>query len=194
VSESEIAELCRQIYRKHRRALDLIFEHRPDATAAMSEYLQALTSESERVLPDASSKSYIRFCHPEWDVPVLRTSRWTRTGRILLFEFVMDYRGLFLHLLIGPGPTETRRILFEAALKSRVLKPSSRKLHKDWNDIWPNRKIVSADELNALSLEELEKKVDDFWEQFIVTDLGDIAVDLEPAIKQLTAGFVESTD
>jgi hypothetical protein len=29
VSDSEIAELCHRIYQKHRRALDLIFEHRP---------------------------------------------------------------------------------------------------------------------------------------------------------------------
>src|SRR5205823_3361282 len=28
MSESDIAELCRKIYKKHQRALDLIFEHR----------------------------------------------------------------------------------------------------------------------------------------------------------------------
>lgn len=30
VGDSDIAELCRRIYQRHRRALDLIYEHRPD--------------------------------------------------------------------------------------------------------------------------------------------------------------------
>jgi hypothetical protein len=30
VTESEISELCRRIYAKHKQALDLIYEHRPD--------------------------------------------------------------------------------------------------------------------------------------------------------------------
>lgn len=187
VTESEIAELCRQIYRKHRRALDLIFEHRPDATAAMSDFLQSIIAESDAVIDDVSSKSYVRFCHPDWDVPVLSTGRWTKTGRVLLFEFVMDYRGLFLHLQIGPGPLETRRALFEAALKSEVLKPSSRKLHKDWNDIWPNRKIIKADELEELPLEELEERVNKFWKLFVLDDLPAIADDLRPAVEELKA-------
>ncbi len=35
VSEFDIAELCRRIYQKHRRALDLIYEHRPDQQASI---------------------------------------------------------------------------------------------------------------------------------------------------------------
>lgn len=34
VSNSDVAQLCREIYRKHQRALDLIFEHRPDQPGA----------------------------------------------------------------------------------------------------------------------------------------------------------------
>jgi len=33
VTDSETADLCRRIYQKHQRALDLIFEHRPDRLA-----------------------------------------------------------------------------------------------------------------------------------------------------------------
>ncbi|MDP9358857.1 MAG: PD-(D/E)XK nuclease family protein [Chloroflexota bacterium] len=39
VTDSEIARLCRQIYQQHRRALDLIFEHRPDSQSTMKDFL-----------------------------------------------------------------------------------------------------------------------------------------------------------
>lgn len=186
VSESEIAELCRQIYRKHRRALDLIFEHRPDTTAAISEYLKSLIAESEAVIPDQSSKAYVRFSLPQWDIRPMMEGSWTRTGRILLFEFVMDYRGLFLHLQIGPGPTEIRQTLFDAAQKGKVLAPSSKTLHKDWNDIWPNRKIVRTEAMEELPLEELENKISDYWKHFLQNDLPAIAAEMRPAIDKVS--------
>ncbi|HEY9613262.1 PD-(D/E)XK nuclease family protein, partial [Allocoleopsis sp.] len=45
VSDSEIAELCRKIYRKHKQALDLIFEHRPDLQLELSEKLKEIVNQ-----------------------------------------------------------------------------------------------------------------------------------------------------
>jgi PD-(D/E)XK nuclease superfamily len=39
VTDSKIADLCRRIYHKHQRALDLIFEHRPDQQASVHDAL-----------------------------------------------------------------------------------------------------------------------------------------------------------
>lgn len=39
VGESEIEVLRKQIYRKHKRALDLIYEHRPDQQAELQEFI-----------------------------------------------------------------------------------------------------------------------------------------------------------
>src|SRR6185436_11230575 len=44
VEDSEIQRLCRAIYSKHQRALDLIFEHRPDRAALLSEVMQDVIS------------------------------------------------------------------------------------------------------------------------------------------------------
>jgi PD-(D/E)XK nuclease superfamily len=40
MSDSEIAQLCRKIYKQHRQALDLIYEHRPDFQSEISDLLQ----------------------------------------------------------------------------------------------------------------------------------------------------------
>ena len=45
VNDSEIAELCRQIYRKHQSALDLIFQYRPDLQDQVRQELQELIEE-----------------------------------------------------------------------------------------------------------------------------------------------------
>ena len=42
VEDSRVAELCRQIYQKHKRALDLIYEHRPDVQAEIRNLLEVL--------------------------------------------------------------------------------------------------------------------------------------------------------
>jgi hypothetical protein len=61
VTDSGIAMLCQQIYRKHKDALDLIFEHRPDLQLDVKGILEGkLTS--------------------------IRTTRWT-TARRALFGF-----------------------------------------------------------------------------------------------------------
>jgi len=46
VSESEIAELCRKLYREHKQALDVIYEHRPDRQYDMFEMLKALVADA----------------------------------------------------------------------------------------------------------------------------------------------------
>ena len=40
VGNSEIEQICRQIYKKHEKALDLIFQYKPDIDLEVSEYIQ----------------------------------------------------------------------------------------------------------------------------------------------------------
>ena len=49
MDESQIAELCRRIYRKHQRALDLIYEYRPDLQEEIRHLLETLIKEKEAV-------------------------------------------------------------------------------------------------------------------------------------------------
>jgi len=113
VSESEIAELCRRIYRKHKQALDLVFDHRPDQQATLWDFLETLIAASPELVADYSSKQYVRFGVKTWEPPVLPLGQgWTRSGRMLLFEFQNYPDSLKLKLIIGPGPDEVRKNSF----------------------------------------------------------------------------------
>jgi len=145
VSDSEIAELCQRIYRQHQQALDLIYEHKPDRAALAYDVLLSVVGQADAVRLDHCTKSYVRFVPREWDLPQLSVGEgWTPSGRMLLFEFKNDYRGITLQLQLGPGPLEVREALFQAAQASPLLKPTSKVLNKKWNAISAGRMVPDA--------------------------------------------------
>ena len=80
---SEIADLCRRIYQKHQRALDLPFEYRPDRLAEIQSILvDCIHSRSDLIL-DTASKQVVRFGHISWE-SLPKGKGWTRSGRMVL--------------------------------------------------------------------------------------------------------------
>ncbi len=66
VSDSDVAELCRTIYQKHRQALDLIFEHRPDRQAQIGQYVRSLIHQENQLEPGGGGKTWITFGLHDW--------------------------------------------------------------------------------------------------------------------------------
>lgn len=176
VSESEIAELCRQIYRRHKQALDLILEHRPDLQLEIYEYLAGVIDGCDCVKRDHSTKTCIRFCPDEWEaVPQLKTGQgWTTSGRLLLFELKNYPNRLSLHLIIGPGPDEWRQRLFKLSRAyPRVLRGGRSQLHSKWTTIFKHDFLRTRD-YEDVSFEDLQLKIDKAWAQFLTDDLPEI--------------------
>lgn len=175
VSNSEIEQLARRIYRKHQRALDLIYEYRPDQQEAIREILEKLIDAESRLVLDHSSKSFIRFGVKKWDVPLLMEGEgWTRSGRMLLFEFANSASRLVLKFVVGPGPVETRQNLFDLAVENKpFLKPSFSTLGKLFSTIYTHEYLSSKTYENN-DIDEMEAIIKKKWKQFIDSDLGKI--------------------
>ncbi len=177
VGESEIAELCRRIYQKHQRALDLIYEYRPDWQGIIRDVLERLITNTPGLVMDTSQKQYIRFAPVEWDVPTLLAgSGWTTSGRILLFVFYNFPDSLTLNLLIGPGPEEILTGLFALVdAKQPPFKPSkkpSKKVGKIWYQIYSQLFLQKAS--YGSTSEELMQEITKRWERFVEHDLPQI--------------------
>ena len=180
MTESEISDLCRRIYSKHKQALDLIYEHRPDRLQIVRELLEGWMKQNPELELDHCSKAYIRFIPKRLDTDVLKQgSGWTSSGRMLLFEAGNDPNHLTLRVIIGPGPTDTRRKLFDLAhAKQPPFKPFA-KFYNQWNTIVAHKLLTAKayelhdDEFRA----ELEKQ----WKRFLEKELPAIvnAVDEE---------------
>jgi len=66
VGDERLAQICAEIYAKHHKALDLIFENRPDRASDLADIIKAWAIEKTEkgeleVVLDKCGKSYIRF-------------------------------------------------------------------------------------------------------------------------------------
>jgi hypothetical protein len=130
VEDSRVAELCRRIYLRHKHALDLIYEYRPDRQAEIRELLEGFIAASPDLAVDHCTKTFVRFAPNEWDQTILaNSSRWTPTGRMLLFEFQNEPAGVTLYLQLGPArdatADATRSQFYHALAKAPPMKPQS---------------------------------------------------------------------
>jgi hypothetical protein len=177
VAESEIAELCRRIYHKHRRALDMIYEYRPDQQAWIRETLEELIQKSGSLALDHCSKSAIRFVPTEWDGSrkLISGGGWTPSGRILLYQFTNISDKLQLRLYIGPGPDPTRQGLFAIAkAHPSLFRLPYKTLYPKWNSIYDKTFLTSRDFEDATD-EQLGEEIAKHWKRFAENDLPAIS-------------------
>lgn len=171
VGESEIAKLCQKIYGKHQRALDLIFEYKPDLQVQIRQHLENLIDEHQRLLKDHCSKAYIRFLPKEWNVPNLTMGQgWVASNRMLLFEFYNGPEKLVMRLVIGPGEQQVRERLYNMASASLGTLRAGGKLYTKWQTIYTLNLLTEKD-LQEGEFEALAEKINKQWGKFIAEDL-----------------------
>jgi hypothetical protein len=184
MAESDIADLCNKIYKKHKKALDLIFRYIPDDQGRIRDLLSGLVRENKNLVldnPDKLEKRYLRFASKGLEVPALSSGvGWSGSGRMLLFEFSMLKDSLKLRLIIGPGPEKVRRKLFELALsgKCQLLKPYSKTLNEKWNGIF-GRNFLSSSDYEDGNEDQMEQKIRQRWVEFVDKELPAICQAIE---------------
>jgi hypothetical protein len=175
LSGSEIEQLCQKIYKKHQRALDLIFEYRPDQQAELNEFIFNYIKDTPGIIMDHGGKTRIRFALEELETPLLLQGEgWTPSGRILLFEIRDMARVTKLYLYIGLGPLETRQKLFELSKgKYPPLKNVYKKLGKKYSTIYLLDLLTKRDH-EQQEIDYLQEKFQKRWDYFTRVDLPKI--------------------
>lgn len=163
VGDSEIARLCRQIYQKHKRAFDLIYEHRPDLQEEIRNVVEGLVEERPELdLNSGSGKSKIKFSVRDWHASALRLLVW--------FE-VWNYPGsLEIKLFVGPGDEDTRRRLFEVVRKNPEVFSGASKLGSKWSNVF-SRSWLKQDTYENADQVERETEIRKCWTEFLENDL-----------------------
>jgi hypothetical protein len=172
VGESDLEKLCQQIYRKHQRALDLIYEYRPDQQAVLKEFLCELISSDPKMELDRTSKAYIHFIPKRWDAAVIRKGQgWTRSGRIWLFQFANLQDSLKLFFVLGPGDEAVRQRLFSAiSLHEPPFKRSFKSLGRLYSTVY-SRNFLTKNNYQEKTTEELQDEIRRRWIEFTDHDL-----------------------
>lgn len=171
VGNSELEKICQEIYYKHQKALDLIFQYKPDVYMELAEMLKQLIVCKGLILDD-SGKSYIRFTTPKLNAAVPNLGEgWTSSQRILLFELVNRDNKLTLKLLIGPGEATIREKLYNISKENISLcTKATRSLGKKWTTIY-TKEIIRKKDFEELDIEQLKEIIEEKIENFLVDDL-----------------------
>jgi hypothetical protein len=169
MADENIKDLCMKIYQHHKQAIDLIIENLPNQRDAIAKELKTLVADDGLILDDDKVQT-IRFIPQSLNIPFFQGgSGWTKTGRMLLFEFVNSQNSLQLGLYIGPGDDAKRTEVFNVAQKlGKPFTPGST-MYAKWNMLY-KRTILELDDYK-LPMEDLLAKVQSEWRSFLAEDL-----------------------
>jgi hypothetical protein len=186
VGESEIEILCRQIYKKHQKALDMIYEYRPDLQVEIFEYLVNLITGDKSFEIDRRVKSRINFIPKTWDNEILQQGeKWTPSGRMFMFEFQNSQDSLKLALILGPGPEDIRQTIFDVVSENEPpFKRSFTAIGKMWSTVFL-RNILTKQSYVDKSTEETFDEINQKWSKFLEQDLQKLDEIVIPMIEDL---------
>lgn len=170
VEDEDLRKICNDIYNKHQRALDLIYEYKSDKYPQVSELIKKALSKQD-IVEDRVIKNYINFTTKDIDRILPNTgSGWTKSGRILLFEILNKDNRVSLELIIGPSNEESiRNRIFDIAIKNpNIFKNSRKKLSPKWTKIY-SKNILEKNYLEKYDYdmdkieEKINKEIDNFF-------------------------------
>ncbi|MHA6252207.1 PDDEXK-like family protein [Oceanobacillus sp. CAU 1775] len=172
VGDNELEKVCRQIYYKHKKALDLIFEYKPDIYSDISNDLQELIKSTPSLILDTSGKTYIRFTTEQLERRFERNGNgWTASKRLLLFEFQNKGNKLDLKLIIGPGDDESRKEIYEIASNNKdVFRGRTRKLSTQYAQVF-SREFLPKFFDDELDYEKIQNQINLRFKRFMENDL-----------------------
>jgi hypothetical protein len=173
MDDSELALLARKIYERHRRALDFIFEQRPDDQGERRRILEELIASVDTIEKDHCSKAAIRFGVPAWEPwnAISGSEGWTPDKRLLLFEFKNFPDRLALALIMGPGDAAVRESVYNLGSENyKLFSGRVTPMYPKFTQLW-SVSFLSKAEMSSQPVEDLEKTITEKWQGFVNGDL-----------------------
>lgn len=165
VSDSDVAVLCREIYRKHKQAMDLIIEHRPDQQAQIGEYVTRLIQEMPALHLGSVARGWVVFVPSEWHGP----RSITPNSPHLYLEFHLRPSDLNIFCTLSPGAdTKKRAEIFEMARRHHFTGCQA-KLNRGHCRL-STISLLRADDYDK-PLEEIEAIIAEKWEAYLRDEL-----------------------
>ena len=176
MQDSQVEELCRKIYRQHRQALELIFEHRPDMQSDIADFVQQLVeddAEEYQLCLGHVTKKFIAFSPSEWDeLNGFDNCEGWQSGKIqLLCEWFNQANKLAIVLAISPASEERKREIYDCLRKQEVpglIKVKSLKPH--FQHLCKFQVLMPVD-YEQPEIEALKERIKQRWGSFLEHEL-----------------------
>ncbi len=169
VGDTKLIEICNQIYNKHRKALDIIFEYKIDTAQQISEFLKKLCKEKAsldliKFDPKNSIKTHVRFTtltmtkiFPNLTEP---ESVWNDDN---LYFYQIENRNNMIKIILTIGVKKgfDKSKLGNCTEVISIIKPKDSS--PDW--VWKYLKTWKVLEYNDQNLESVEAEINEKLEQ-----------------------------
>lgn len=169
VGDSEVTRLAQEIYRKHSRAIDLIYRNQhksqEDIRDQIREFCNVLIQEQDNFELRQDGKNKIHFDIGYWIVPGSAT---------FYFEFWNFPKNLELKLFVGRGDTEVRERLFEMIRRDAKTFSSHGSLGGKWSLAYSYRLLEEPFYSEIIKDTEREAEIRRNWNDFLENDLPHI--------------------
>lgn len=174
MKESEIAKLAKKIYEKHRKALDIIYEYKPDQLEGIAAYL----NQKGKVRVIRKAPKVLDFCPIEWDSePRLKQGgdgSWNNSKELVRFQIKIGKNGgMTAHLILGPGPTDLRQEIWDKT--PDYFKGRRKRLSDEWTQLW--KATVYTAKVGDDDYDELFSRFQEWWDEFSKDNSKDNAKD-----------------
>ncbi len=165
VGESRSALLARQIYRRHRKAIDFILENRRDpvseASSIMEEVLKANQDDFGIVMAPLN-KGYARFLPKEWDVPQNSGgTAWGPDSRYVAFEVMFWTKKVELHMTVAKAPDDWADHVWERAA-SAPFKQEWKKRPAQYIKPFKAKSDIAVTALADMEADEIRNQLEDW--------------------------------
>ncbi len=178
VGDERLEKMCRQIYNKHKKALDLIYEYKPDIVMEITSYLKEKINNIRGIEKNHSVKMITRFTDNKLrEINKMYeglSKNWVTDGSVILYELkiVYDQKNdeykLNLSTVVGPTIDNSRDEIINFYIND------GHKVHAK-GDKWTTLKTVGI--LSSKSnheIESIKEKIDNELEKIIKNHINDI--------------------
>ncbi len=157
--DKDIAKICNEIYKKYGKALDLIYQYRPDEIAAISDFvMDYLEKNAEKygILFDReySSKSYIRFTTKYMDSLIPRNDDYNygwKNGYGFMYEFeiLSNYKMQCVATISNPSDAKCIELykLTQANYKKLNITHRNAKMPNQWARVFRSNVILDKEQI-----------------------------------------------
>ena len=118
---------------------------------------------------------------------------WTRSGRLVLFQFDSDPDRLDLVLWVGPGPAEARRRLIDLVTAHQPPYAVPRRAtipNQSYKSIF-SRRFLKAEDYQDAALGEIEARIRARWAEFVDRDLPALVGPIHEAASSIAASVAD---
>jgi len=169
VSDSDVAELCRSIYKQHKQALDLIFEHGSPPPTQIRDYLVSLIQQQDRLVLYSYGRQWVNFSLREWDEALSGRGLTLRTITSPYLSFFSISDNLAVGIWLSPGKSFDRNRILQLAKDNHLTGMVKVVGRGDWV------KLTSFKMLNPRDYdrppEEIEAIISEKWSSFLQDEL-----------------------